>query len=321
MLSTYSIEYVGKRRPTIAFINSVKPTSKKARFDAQDLGLVEARYYDTYRVSNVIANILRDPFPYIRSLDEFYGDLSAYTFLEPFPRHSYFHLFIEFIIVDLGFDDLSEFDLEQARENEAKFRGFPGSEEHNYTLSPIERALDYHEIEHQSFRDWLSHQGVSFEDADADHLHDYYCELRLSGEFDELAERMTEEVFFIMFLNRQAMRDFNVMMGRVISEITLPEVDPGKRKFMKRDGVLRRVNPPIWAKKAVFFRERGKCALTRKDLSGLLSTLNRAHFDHIVPLAEGGLNDVTNLQLLAEDVNVKKAADNDETSILYEKWY
>jgi len=303
----------------VAAVN-MKPPERR-HLDPRKLGLLEARYYETYRVANIIANILRDPFPYIRNLDEFYGDLSAYTFLEPFPRQSYFHRFIEFIIVDLVFDDLGEFDLDQARENEAKFRGFPDSEQHHYTLSPIERALNYHEIDHQSFCDWLSGQGVSFDDADADHLHDYYCELRLTGEFDELAERMTEEVFFIMFVNRQAMRDFNVMMAGVISQIALPEVEPDKRRFMKRDGVLRRANPPMWAKKAVFFRERGKCALTRKDLSGLLSTLNKAHFDHIVPLAQGGLNDITNLQLLAEVVNCVKSAESAETSALYERWY
>lgn len=289
--------------------------------DLKEMGVLEARYYDTYRVAGVIAHILRDPFPYIRNLEDFYGDQNAYSFLEPFPRQSYFHRFVEFVVIDLLFDEMSAFDIDKARENEAKFSSFPSCEGNDYTLSPIERALNYHDIQHQSFRDWVSEQGILFDDADSDHLQEYCCELRLSGEFDDLMERMTEEVFFVMFLNRDAMRDFNVMMARVISEVTLSDLEPNQEKFLRRDGVLRRVNPPMWTKKAVFFRERGKCALTRKDLSGLLNTLNKAHFDHIVPLAEGGLNDVSNLQLLADDVNLEKSADNNETSIVYERWY
>src|SRR6185295_12531388 len=156
------------------------------------------------------------------------------------------------------FDDLNEFDLDLAKENKAKFRGFPSADEYDYTKSPIERALTYHEIKYQTFRDWLSEQGASFDAADSDQLHDYYCEFRLTDEFDELVERMTEEVFFVMFLNRKAMRDFNVMMARTISQITLQELPTESCMLMRRDGVLRRADPPMWAQKAVFFRERGK---------------------------------------------------------------
>ncbi len=289
--------------------------------DFRKQGLLEARYFDTYRFANIIGNVLRDPFPYMRNLDEFYGDLSACTFVEPFPRRSYFHQFVEFIIEDILFSDLGEFDPSKARENEERFGGVPSFSRCDFTSSPIERALKYHRIPHQSLPDWLSDQGASFSDVDSDLLHDYYCELRLTGEFDDLVERMTEEVFLIMFLNRQAMCDFNMMMARVISDITVSDLSPEKCNLMKKDGVLRRRNPPMWAKRAVFFRDRGKCANTRKDLSGLLSMLNRAHIDHIVPLAEGGLNDVTNLQLLDESVNLKKSAHKGEPSPIYERWF
>lgn len=289
--------------------------------DLERQGLLEARYYDTYRFANIIGNVLRDPFPYIRNLHDFYGDLNAHSFVEPFPRRSYFHRFIEFIIEDILFGDLGEFDLNKARDNKEKFAGIPSGGYCDFTSSPIERALKYHRIPHRSFPEWLSEQGASFSEAHSDDLYDYYNELRLTGELDELVEQMTDEVFFIMFLNRQAMCDFNLMMARVISDIAVNDLDPYQSKLMKVDGVLRRRNPPMWAKRAVFFRERGKCALTRKDLSGLLSTLNRAHIDHIVPLAEGGLNDITNLQLLDESVNLKKSAHKGETSLIYERWY
>jgi hypothetical protein len=166
-------------------------------------GLVEARYYETYHFANLIANILEDPFPYIRKLDDFYGDLATYTFLEPFPKYSYFHRFVEFLIEDQIYERLSEFHLDQARENAERYRDLASEEGLNHTKPPIERAFDYHGIEHQSFRHWLQERGIAFENATDDHLYDYYGELRLTGDYDKLLDAMVEETFFIMFLNRR----------------------------------------------------------------------------------------------------------------------
>lgn len=44
-------------------------------------------------------------------------------------------------------------------------------------------------------------------------------------------------------------------------------------------------------------------------------------FDHIVPLAAGGLNDVTNLQLLCRACNREKSADRLRPSAEYRRWY
>jgi 5-methylcytosine-specific restriction endonuclease McrA len=71
-------------------------------------------------------------------------------------------------------------------------------------------------------------------------------------------------------------------------------------------GRLKRKPPPPWARRAVFFREHGRCAACCRDLTGLLDALSASHFDHIVPLAHGGLNDVSNLQLLCQRCNGRK---------------
>ena len=49
-------------------------------------------------------------------------------------------------------------------------------------------------------------------------------------------------------------------------------------------------------------------------------TVNQTEFeryDHIVPLASHGANDVTNLQLLCEECNLKKSARSEPVSSLY----
>ena len=60
----------------------------------------------------------------------------------------------------------------------------------------------------------------------------------------------------------------------------------------------------------------------KKDLTGLYSLLedNEKHFYHIVPLNEGGINDVCNMQLSCQDCNLSKS-DNSMTSSLYQSAY
>jgi hypothetical protein len=54
--------------------------------------------------------------------------------------------------------------------------------------------------------------------------------------------------------------------------------------------------------KALFERQRGKCVHCAKSLR------NGYHVDHIVPLAGGGTNWITNIQLLCGPCNVRKGA-------------
>ena len=55
--------------------------------------------------------------------------------------------------------------------------------------------------------------------------------------------------------------------------------------------------------------------------TGLLSPQFAKHLDHIVPLAEGGINDVANLQLLCAPCNNSKGGHRPATSNMYETWY
>lgn len=79
---------------------------------------------------------------------------------------------------------------------------------------------------------------------------------------------------------------------------------------------------PKWVKRAVLFRDRGCCVFCKNDLTGLYALLddNEKQFDHIVPLDEGGINDVCNIQLCCKDCNLKKMT-NTETSSIYHHVY
>ena len=113
------------------------------------------------------------------------------------------------------------------------------------------------------------------------------------------------EVEFILFQNRDFLLRFNDQVAVMFRE------HPRKRAYV-----------PEWVKRAVLFRDRGCCVFCKKDLTGLYSLLedNEKHFDHIVPLNEGGINDVCNMQLSCQDCSLSKS-DNSMTSSLYQSAY
>lgn len=125
------------------------------------------------------------------------------------------------------------------------------------------------------------------------------------GLFDDVIYNIAIEVEYILFQNRDFLLRFNEQQAVAF------EVHPRKRVYI-----------PEWVKRAVLFRDKGCCVFCKKDLTGLYSLLedNEKHFDHIVSLNEGGLNDVCNIQLSCQDCNLKKS-DSSKTSTLYQSAY
>jgi hypothetical protein len=189
------------------------------------------------------------------------------------------------------------------------------------TSLPVNEALNYYEIEHESFEDWLKKRNKSFLEATDDDISDYYADLQLTGPYDTLLKRAVHEVFFVIFQNRRLLLIFNDMMAKQMDGIEPDHVPSEYQRHVASSSVLKRVAIPSWVKRAVFFRDRGLCTLCHRDLSGILNVSNVEHFDHIVPLAQSGLNDVTNIQLLCQDCNLKKRHHEAATSDYYEAWY
>lgn len=125
------------------------------------------------------------------------------------------------------------------------------------------------------------------------------------GLYFEIIGDIAIEVEYILFQNRDFLLRFNEQVAVMFCE------HPRKRVYV-----------PEWVKRAVLFRDRGCCVFCKKDLTGLYSLLedNEKHFDHIVPLNEGGINDVCNMQLSCQDCNLSKS-DNSMTSSLYQSAY
>lgn len=270
--------------------------------------IIQLDFFETYYHANIISNIIADPFPYIRGIHEWYEDREEEVFLPAFPKVSRLHSFAAHIINSLVNEQISESHIGQFGKNAT-------------SEVWVDRALRYHGRQCDGFSSFLKDNGVSVEDVNEDHLFDYHQELILCGDLEELVEHLASEAFHVLFSNRKLLFQFNELMAKVLHSHfdEIPPTELGSR--LRKPGVLRRVQIPAWVKKAVFFRDRGTCALCTKDLSGMRSTQPDCHYDHIMPLAHGGLNDVTNVQLLCQVCNSSKSKRIVPVSNIYEAWY
>lgn len=261
----------------------------------------ENKYFNTYYYANIISNILTKDIELIGFISNFFADEETILYLaKPFDKNSALHVFIQHIIADFFENDMDEYDQKYFR--------------HGLYADSV---LKEYRMNNYSFEEFIKDKKViTYDDVEK-----YHDELRLSGTLEELYERIGYEVFYLLFNNRDALLKFNYIVAEHMDVSTQEIEDEEIKKLFNTKGFLKRVRIPEWAKRAVFFRDRGKCCLCFKDLSGLLSPENKKHYDHIVPLAKGGLNDVSNLQLLCSACNSKKSHKEISTSNLYVSWY
>ena len=136
--------------------------------------------------------------------------------------------------------------------------------------------------------------------------------------FEEMWEKITEEVFFLLFANRRFLVIFNQSVATYLAsdDVVIPA------EFLTPRGRLRRQSYiPTWVKKAVYCRDHGRCVLCGRDLTNLLSTNRHTHYDHIVPLNLWGINDPCNLQLLCGQCNLEKSGSAVQSRYAYPPWW
>lgn len=116
-------------------------------------------------------------------------------------------------------------------------------------------------------------------------------------------KQIVNETFQLLFGDRGFLLHFNQVVAKFVANLKKTDYPT----ILAKDGIFRRKKLPVWAKRGIFYRDRGRCIHCRKDLTGTMVTGEEAHYDHIVPLAVGGTNDPTNFQLLCGVCNLKKA--------------
>jgi hypothetical protein len=148
------------------------------------------------------------------------------------------------------------------------------------------------------------------EDEDSDDA--YAVKAGLAAYRAECLSKIATEVFTLLFSDRLFLLELNERLAELVRPLKVAE----HPDLLERDGVVKRcVYWPAWLRRALMFRDKGHCALCLSDISGIVAITEEGyHVDHIVPLERGGTNDPTNLQLLCEPCNLKKAAGKARTS-------
>lgn len=269
--------------------------------------LFDIGYVETYYFANIVNNILQDPFLYLRSLNDFFGEDNYKGFLEPFPKTSRLHHFIYFVIHSINYEEINDDEVEAIKRGKRKLW--------------IEVISEHYDFQIDTFDFWLETNDKSKNEITEDEIMEYLHDIQLYGEYEHLLEWLSEEVFFILFLNRLALQRFNTLISHEVRYRSLDELDDEDLPYFRKNGVLKRVNVPSWVQRAVLHRDRGLCVSCGKDISGQVSIGSIPNFDHIIPLESGGINDITNIQLLCENCNKSKGSNIVVASQKYEKWY
>lgn len=180
-------------------------------------------------------------------------------------------------------------------------------------IAEVEGLLDAYEITFVPYAQFVPRPEREPSTREDDPFYQWFLAQRDS--FHSLWEKITEEVFHLLFGNRAFLLKFNRAIAHWLADYAVPQ------KCLSPHGRITRYPPAAWIRRAIFYRDQGRCVLCHCDLSGLLSTDYVDHFDHMVPLANWGTNDPCNLQLLCGDCNMRKAAGNPVTGSRYCPWW
>lgn len=288
---------------------------------------IDHEYLGTYRIASRVQTIMANHFDYLRELEALTLDFGIADFIPHWQKDTALHKFIRYVA-----------DIMLEGENSGDYKvPFGDDPVHPKWTLPLEAALvtygitDEIDFEIPKFplieeeRDGITYVRDAPEVADA--CYEYFTGMQLTQVYDDLLHRIADEVFFVMFTNRVALQNLHQYLSFYVPEVDVEYVREEHlyhldlSKFYTKSGRMRRTAIPMWARRAIFFRDRGLCTRCKKDISGLLNPFSKENYDHIVPLAAGGLNDVTNLQLLCESCNKRKSARLEPTSNRYQRWF
>lgn len=257
-------------------------------------GLQRVSTADLYYICQMIDNVTRSPGDYLRHIEDFFGDSNSLSLVRNFPKWTCFHEFIEAVISSVIWEQASS-----RVEVEVEEKGLW-----------IDRLIDANDgdLDRDDWEDVANFRGS---------VEAYLSFLTEIGVVGQVCELLSKQVFHVLFADRRTLRAFGNMVAHYVSD-TAHSFSP--ESFTSR-GHLKRKPAKSWAKNAVFHRDKGRCVFCRSDLTKTLGNHTKIHYDHIIPLAKGGLNCVTNLQTCCEECNLRKGAKHDNTSTLYEPWF
>lgn len=244
---------------------------------------------DLYYICQLVDGVTRTPGAFLRNIEDIFGDMSSANLVRKYPKWTCFHIFVEELISSVIFED--------AEKSNKK----PGG----YWVDALRKSND------------MRTTTVRASEFGRNDGYEYLEFLQKDDLIAELCQTIAKQVFHVLFSNRGTMSAF----GHMVDGYVLDTASAFMPDAFNQSGHLARSSIPTWAKSAVFHRDKGRCVLCQTDLTRLFSQQAETHYDHIIPLARGGMNCVTNLQLTCSTCNLVKGARSSSTSREYESWY
>lgn len=133
--------------------------------------------------------------------------------------------------------------------------------------------------------------------------------------FTLLAERICDEIFFIIFSNKKLLHKFNENNASNFAKFSFTQ------NQLTAKGKLKRIRIPKWVENAVFHRDKGVCSFCSTNLDKKVNIESAINYDHIIPLDLFGINDPTNIQLLCKKCNSDKLNRNTNVGTKYQEWF
>lgn len=267
-------------------------------------------YYDVYYYCNIIDNLLH---LFVERIDwaptgAQFTDPYFENVIPNFSKYSVLHEFCAFAVKVLIDEDAEKsldivqarFDALESERNKGKRirKAFRFDDEHSDGKIEVDRILSNIKPGAQTFFSFLKDSDCSC--ISDDYLGFTFC----NGDLEQAIDQISRELFYILFQNREFLCRFNLFMARA------------------NPSIIERCTIPQWVKRAVKFRDHGRCVNCRADLSSRFDCEDEGavHYDHIVSLRDGGLNDVSNIQLMCRKCNLSKSRQS-YTSTVYKDWY
>lgn len=136
--------------------------------------------------------------------------------------------------------------------------------------------------------------------------------------FNRIENDIVEATFYLLYNNKGFLFNFNKYLSKYITKDYLPNDFFNEHNHIKRSGYL-----PEWLKRAVFYRDNGRCQHCGTDLTGSIVINNdkELQYDHIIPLEQGGTNDATNFQILCSNCNLEKSGNLVQPDYYYQMYW
>jgi len=260
------------------------------------------RYFDVYVLCQAASKLLMGGFE--RNVNDFFEPIFEGNDEQiQFNKYSLLHNYCEWVVRQNVWDE--EEDIVPLIRDAHRLSAFT----HKEGTLWIDRAINHYCQSNSDFLLWIKENSTKslnqMTDTEVDDLrYDYLCNIQLCEDFYTCVTHVSNEMFYVLFQNREFLYNFNGYLSTYNS--------------IRQN----RISIPLWAQRSVFFRDHGCCVFCGKDLSGTIhiTQSREIHYDHIIPLSQHGINDVSNLQLSCSKCNLVKS-EKSTTSVKYQQWY